>query len=320
MKISIFLCLLTYSYLACSAEADNFTPPKLDLADVSVQINTLARNYLLAAVKKINAEGACDQGAKSEQALYLELRKYFANHSKGALVKEILYTKNINKYVLPLKESVYGEWSPFNGYLLGNKKAALSPLALSPLIRIGDQVIGVDKLEHLFGMGFIYFTQHYLNKKPIQKVLKSGIFKEKTYLGGNVLATGVFSYADLSANFNGMRFWNHMLLKNDDILGADKNVGPYISCINSQWTINENTPIDFRNYIDSSMDESINCSKFATKSGVQKFKASLKKLNVTCSKDPGKLQDLQVKYSPFNIQHYILNDDGTDTVSYFNEF
>ncbi|MDD4974881.1 MAG: hypothetical protein PHY93_11055 [Bacteriovorax sp.] len=320
MKLSLIFSVLIYSQLSFSAEADNFTARSLNLIDVSGQVNTEANNFLKTAVEKVNQEGNCDQSANSEAALYMELRKYFSNHSKGELVKNILYTETISKNSLPLKESIYKEWSPMNGYLLGRKKAAASPLALSPLIQIGDQIIGVDKLEHMFGMGFNYFTQYYSNQKSIQKILKGGILKEKTFLGGNILATGVFSYADLSANFNGMRFWNHVLLKHDDILGSENNLGPYVSCVDAKWKVEEKNPIDFKNYIDSSMDESINCSKFASKSGEKKFKTAIKNLGLSCPVDPARLRELQNKYGPSNIQHFIINDEGTGTVSYFNEF
>lgn len=314
---TILLALLSLTSTSFAAEADNFTAKFLSIADVSAPVNRLANDYMAEAVAKLNTEGACDATGAKEK-LYVELRTYFGNHSKGKLVKEILYTENISKNALPLKESVYGDWKVYNGYLLGRKKAASSPLALSPLIQIGDQYIGVDKFEHMFGMGFIYFTQHYGKKKEIVKVLKSGIVKEKTVLGGNMLATGVFSYADLAANFNGMRFWNHMLLQNDDILGREHNLGPYVVCENSQWKINQE--IDFKNYVDASMDESVNCSKFANKSGERKFRKAIEAMNETCSGETSVMQELREKYKALNIQHYILNDDGTGTVSYFNEF
>lgn len=313
------ICISINMNLAVGAEADNFTAKSLNLVDVSAKVNGMAQDFLKSAVQKVNAEGTCN-ATDSEELLYAELRKYFSNHSKGQLVKNILYTDLIEKNSLPLKESIYGEWSPTNGYLLGRKKAASSALALSPLIQIGDEAIGVDKLEHMFGMGFSYFRQYYTKKKSIQKILKGGIFKEKTILGGNILATGVFSYADLSANFNGLRFWNHMLLKNDDILGADKNLGPYISCVDSKWKVEEKNPIDFRNYIDASMDESINCSKFANKSGLNKFKSAIDSMGFSCPMDPAKLLEMQIKYKASDIQHLIINEEGPGTVSYFNEF
>lgn len=325
MKNSLFLPAVLFSTFAISissarsAEADNFTAYNLNLADVSAPINTIANEALNTAVEKLNSAGNCDAD-KAEENLYNELKNTFSNHSKGELVKTILYTENIQKNALPLKNSVYGEWKPLDGYLLGRKKAASSPLALSPLIQVGEQAVGVDKLEHMFGMGFSYFTQYYKKEKSIEHVLKVGILKEKTFLGGNILATGVFSYGDLSANFNGMRFWNHVLLKHDDILGKEYNLGPYVSCVNSKWKVNSEKPIDFKNYVDASMDESINCSKFASKSGERKFKAAITEMGMSCPMDQSKLNAIREKYKALNIQHFIINDEGTDTVSYFNEF
>ncbi len=313
--LSVTLLVLTSS--AYAAEADNFTARTLALTDISGELNKLANGAIHEAVSKLNYDGGCSS-ADAETKLYDELKKTFSNHSKGELVKTILYSQSVSKNELPLNKSIYAEWKISDGLLLGRKKAATSPLALSPLIEIGDQAIGVDKLEHMFGMGFSYFSQYYGKKKSIEHVLKVGIFKEKTFLGGNIFATGVFSYGDLSANFNGMRFWNHILLKNEDILGKDYNLGPYIVCSDSKWKVNEE--MDFRNYVDASMDESINCSKFASKSGERKFKKAIKALGASCPMDTQKMIELKEKYKALNIQHWILNDDGTGMVSYFNEF
>lgn len=310
----ILLGLSLLPQIAISAEADNFSATNLKINEVGVEVNQLANNYLKKAVDDLGS--GCD-----EKVLYEELRKYFGNHSKGQLVKDILYSEKISKNALPLKQSVYEEWGVFDGYLLGRKKAASSPLALSPLVQIGEQVVGVDKFEHMFGMGFFYFKKFYQDKKDIESILKNGIVKEKTFLGGNVLATGVFSYADLSANFNGMRFWNHILLKDNDILGEEKNLGPYVICQENKWHVNPKASIDFSNYIDASMDESINCSKFATHKGALKFTNAIKKRGFNgCPVDSNKLRDIQEKYRVHNIEHFIINNEGTGKVSYFNEF
>lgn len=304
-----------------AAEADNFTARKLVIQDVREEVNSLAGKYLRQAALAQNKLNIGCNNSKAEMSLYLELRKYFANHSKGELVKEILYKDSIAKTNLPLKKSVYSEWKVSNGFLLGRKKAALSPLALSPLIRIGEFDIGVDKLEHMFGMGFSYFTKHNLEDKSVKKILSTGVLYEKTILGGNMLATGVFAYADLSANFNGMRFWNHILQKQDDILGKEYNRGPFIQCLNNEWAVNESKSIDFADYVDASFDESINCSKFATRSGAKKFSAAINARGFNeCPVDKSQVSELIRKYNKHDISRYIINDEGLGTVSYINEF
>ncbi|OGR73778.1 MAG: hypothetical protein A2179_03340 [Elusimicrobia bacterium GWC2_63_65] len=331
--------LISAIFLLCgsalqAAEADHFTLEDGQMVDITEPVNRLANEGLQAAIDDLNAQGGCDDTRAAEERLYERLTDVFSNHKKGQLVQAILHG-DLPRTVIPLKESLYGEWSIWNGFLLGRKGAAKSPLALSPLIKIGDTVIGADKLEHMFGMGLRYFNKHYLEDRPLVSVLKNGIFKEKTALGGNMLATGVFSYADLSANFNGMRFWNHMLQKRDDVLGARHNIGPYLTCQAGKWTKNPERPIDFRNYVDVTMQESMNCSKFATNGGVKKFQEALIKMQnrdksrtFSCPVSPRALNEVARKYEVeiagdsrgSKIDHWIINRDGNEKVSYFNEF
>lgn len=333
-KILAALLMLSAFGTARAAEADHFTLPEAELVDITGEVNRLANEGLARAIEDLNAQGGCDDSRKSEELLYERLTDVFSNHKKGQLVQAIIHG-DVPRTVIPLKESLYSEWSIWNGFLLGRRGAAKSPLALSPLIKIGDVVIGVDKLEHMFGMGQRYFKGHYLDGKPLVSVLKGGIFKEKTFLGGNMMATGVFSYADLSANFNGMRFWNHMLQKRDDVLGAQHNAGPYLACQAGKWTPNSERPIDLRTYVDATMQESINCSKFATTAGVRKFHEGLASMQAkngarifSCPENPGLLDDSARKYevevagdsSGYTLDHWFINREGNGKVSYFNEF
>lgn len=332
--LKLLAAVLLFAAPAGAAEADHFTLEDGQMVDITAEVNRLANEGLQAAIDDLNAQGGCDASPASEELLYERLTDVFSNHKKGKLVQAILHG-DLPRTVIPLKESLYSEWSIWNGFLLGRRGAAKSPLALSPLIKIGDVVIGVDKLEHMFGMGQRYFKGHYLDGKPLVRVLKGGIFKEKTALGGNMLATGVFSYADLSANFNGMRFWNHMLQLRDDVLGPQHNIGPYLACRSGKWAKNEERPIDLRSYVDASMQESINCSKFATNAGVRKFQEALADRQAksgarifACPENPGLLADTARKYEVAiagdgggsTVDHWIINREGNAKVSYFNEF
>ena len=250
----------------------------------------------------------------NEEQLYKELRKAFANHKNGELTIHMLHDKDFPRSVIGLRESVYADWTSWDGYLLGRPAAAKSPLALGPLVNIDGIRVGTDKFEHIFGRGFMYFKRHYLRGHSLKRVFKYGIRGEKTLFGGNKLATGVFSYADLSANFNGMRFWNHMLQLRDDVMGD--NHGPYISCQNDKYV--QVKEIDFRHYIDESMDESINCSKFATKKTMRKFMSRVEALGYTCPMSADTLEEMRQKYGQFS--HWIINEEGPDDVSYFGEF
>lgn len=308
--------LLLASTSSLAAESDDFTTDRSLVPEAAEVLNGRAQAYLQRAVSAANVRGTCD-----EDALYEEMRQFFGNHTKGQLVKDILYESAVPTSTVPLKQSIYAAWGKGDGFLLGRKKAATSPLALSPALKVAGQVIGVDKLEHMFGMGFFYFTRHHRRGKEQEKVVKYGVALEKTILGGNVLATGVFSYADLAANFNGMRFWNHVLQQHDDVLGAQYNAGPFVTCQQGQWSVNPEKPLRFEHYIDASMDEATNCSKFATRRGLRKFTQALADRGLHgCPLAPELLPGLRAKYEASGVVRFILNEEGPGKVSYFNEF
>ena len=117
------------------------------------------------------------------------------------------------------------------------------------------------------------------------------------YFNWGAYGTGVMSYGDLAANFNGMRFWNHILNKNEDILG--RPLGPYVLCENNKWV--QGKSIDWKNYIDESFDESINCSLFREEIMVKKVRERIKAIpfdgikNLSCPIAKNKLKKMVEK-------------------------
>lgn len=299
---SFFLFCLSYSTYA--AEVDQFTTRSLPLDDAAEMINSRANEFLERALSKLNAKEGCSSDQASEKKLYKELQNYFENHIGGELVKELLYTDKFPKIVLPIEESIYRNWTKKNGFLLANRIGKNNPYAIYPEVRIGDVRIGIDKLEHFYGMGVRHYRELYFHHLSLTTILKMDHFIERNVLGGQFFETGVMSYGDMAANINGIRFWNSMLQKHEDILGAQYRFGPYVICEDGQWKINPEKKIDMRDYIDDSMDEGINCSTFANKKGVAIFKSALFELGLTrspeesaCPIEPAKLENLKIKYN-----------------------
>ncbi|MFA6238332.1 MAG: hypothetical protein WC635_13445 [Bacteriovorax sp.] len=309
----IFTVVLASFFQSISAtETDGFTNRNEPLADSADIINSRANQYVQKSLETLNAAGA----GCVEEDLYKELRIYFNNHSKGKLLKDILHDESIPKRKITLDNSVFKTWTPWDGLGMGLTFIARSGITISPILNFNNEILGADKFEHFFGQGYFYFTANYAKDKGTEKAVKTGIFKEKTILGGNKFGNGVFSYGDLSANFNGMRFWNHMLQQNDDVLGADRNLGPYIICQDQKWV--QSKKIDFKDYMDASMDESINCSKFPAKKTAERFLEQVKSLGMNCPIDPKKLDEMAEKYG--ELSKWIINEDGVGVIKYFGEF
>ena len=172
-----------------------------------------------------------------------------------------------NSYSLLLNDSIYRDIDYIEGFSLKLKE-------LSNVVNINGHLVGLDKMGHYFAEGWRYYELTHHDGLTLEQALEWGKEKEAGLFG--FTTTGIFSYADLAANFNGWRFWNKVLLKHDDPLkGVIANFfnRPYVSCeiqiidsvknrkIVKAWEYN--TRFDISDYIDGAWDEGNNCNSYA---------------------------------------------------------
>ena len=292
MKILIFISLFLSPLFA--SEVDSFHHRFDSLKDATDSINQYSNDLFDKVLEKSNnSENRCD-----ENKLYKNLRKEFHNILSGSFNKYISNSIDIERIRIKTANSIYGDFTARDSVVLGfYSKYITDPLATA--INIHGHFVGTDKFEHFAGTGFVYFKNHYLHNKSIEETLNIGERAENGILGA--YTTGVISYGDMSAEFNGMRFWNHILAKNPDILSV--NLGPYVECKNNQWI--KVKPIDFSQYVDDAWDEGINCSKLRTKKMLEKVKASIMNLEeetgrvYTCPMDNDASLKSIIKYGPY---------------------
>ncbi len=297
---------------ALASEIDSFTHRyDTSLKDSQKIIHLKANQFLNEALKLANAE---NKGC-SEAVLYKNLRHFFKNHMKGKLTPFIIHSPKVSKYVMNFKDSIYRDFKWYDAFSIIFIQTIYKNMA-GPILRMGPYYIGADKFEHMFGRGWKYFEKYYLKNNSLLKVMEFGHRSERIYLGANT--TGVYSFADLSANFNGMRFWNDMLGKHADILGEKFQVKPYVRCDeNKQWI--QNNQINFLHYIDDSFDEAINCSEFRNQKILTKVLNQIdslerdKGLRFTCPLALNSIEYLEIKYQ--EIEKHILNFKGHTTLS-----
>ena len=250
----------------------------------------------------------------NERTLYRGLKDFNILLKGSKFLRAIEKDKKIAKLKIKVRESVYRDWSFMDSPAIRGLNLVI-PSVFGEIVKVNGIPIGIDKFEHFFGYGYYYFNLHYFGKKDIKKALKFGLFMEYFNLGA--YGTGVMSYGDLAANFNGMRFWNHILGKRKDILNQD--LGPYVKCKDRKWVVNKK--IDWREYIDESFDEAINCSRFRKNIMADKVKERVRELklskgeNQSCPLIPKKLEKMLKKYSQFSP--YILNKYGHGKIPKF---
>lgn len=295
MKAIFFLAILGLPVtFVQSSEVDSFNQRYGNLKDSTDQINDFSNKLFDKVLGRVNADGrGCN-----DISLYENLRKEFRNHLSGEFSKYISYSPELDRIKIKTANSIYEDFTTRDSLVLGFYSRNINdPIASA--INIRGHFVGTDKFEHFAGTGFRYFKHRYLKKNSLESTMDIGTGDENGLLGA--YTTGVISYGDMVAEFNGMRFWNHVLQKNDDVLGV--NLGPYAKCEGGQWQ--KVKEIDFGQYVDDGWDEGINCSRFRTQRMVDKIVKKTKQLeeltghNYTCPIDPKRLENANTKYGPY---------------------
>lgn len=293
------------------SEIDSFHGRYTELADATDALNKKTKELFQDALKRANEKQEKKGKSCSKKILYKSMRKNFRNHYLGKLNPWIIKTDKIDKVVVSVENSIYQDFKWYEAYVPGLfARTFKDPSAM--LLRVKDVKLGNDKFEHFLGSGFNYFKKHYLKKESLREALIIGWKAETGLLGA--ATTGVMSYADMVANFNGMRFWNHLLAENEDVFGPEEkfNPGPYVVCKDHKWV--QVKDMDWSYYIDHAFDEGINCSKFKNKEMTETVISRIAAIemkedrNYQCPILPLELDKMVEKYKPF--KSFLINTEG----------
>lgn len=262
-----------------AAEIDSVTSRGVELADSLGAINAIFDQRLREGVARANARqgdpadvepgGFCDR-----DRLYTELRRAIfesflprwglRGYDLDRQMRELLADRS---YALALNDSIYRDIDYLEGFSLRLK-------ALSDVVRIDGHLIGLDKIGHFFAEGWTYFEQTHEDGMDLAEAMAWGSRQEAGKFG--YATTGVYSFADLVANFHGWRFWNRVLRSQDDPLeGLFGNLfgSPYVECelqiLDSlkhrrwvrAWEVGRT--FDLADYVDGAWDEGNNCNSYA---------------------------------------------------------
>ncbi len=282
LPVLLLSCVPTYTL---AAEIDSVTARHVRLQNVVSDINSIINDRIAQAIDKANADrllvediGGIEVETRRPDCdvddLYTSLRQsIFQSYIVGWGLKgydidlqfrELLAGKT---YSLRLDDSIYRDINYLQGFSLNLKE-------LSDVTNINGHVIGLDKLGHFFAEGWRYFEISQEDEGDLQQAMDWGNEMEDGLFG--TTTTGIFSYADLVANFNGWRFWNRvLLLESDPMMGFVERLfdRAYVSCdiqvfesikqhrVVRAWATNRR--FDIGDYIDAAWNEGNNCNGYA---------------------------------------------------------
>lgn len=290
MKItSAILILLFLVPHALAFETDQYNLPVTPLSDIGEEVAEYAENKIRRAIEKINAriesgESCLKQrgdGCRDEAS---ERRKLESLRRDETVVREVY--RLLGGGIPPFTNS--GSWMEKHKFRAQPARfktsyrdsiyltAPIDYLTISSTVRVYGVEFGTDKIAHFFQQGFSYYriyedaiAKGSSDSDATKRAVRSGRISENTYYG--TLVGGVYSNADLAANFAGFRFYQNLTR---EVTIGDRKLPPILTKIDGRFTFNPE--VDLRNsvlkpFISEHLNEALNPSVYFNVFGFRSF-------------------------------------------------
>jgi hypothetical protein len=276
----IFLCAALLSQSIIAFETDQFNLPTKPLADIGDEVSDYVAENLQAAIDKLNAkisnsQNCLENRGKNCQTAERERTKLEYLRSEEAVAKEV-YNLLGAGFIPSTKSGTWMNSHEFKAQPARYKSSfsdsifQLVPtnyLTISPTVNLYNTHFGTDKIAHLFQQGYTYYTKFRRasgkNLPPdeaAKKAIRWGKITEQTYFG--TLVSGVYSNADMCANYVGMRFYQGLT---HEIKIGEVTRPPIFIIKDGVWKINENVNLHemlLKPFISNHFNEALNSSKY----------------------------------------------------------
>jgi hypothetical protein len=213
MAISLIILLLPLVRPSWAFESDQLTPRSADLRDGLADANTQADAMLAAAVRQTNERTRC--AGRDDQVAHVladEIRAVMGAATLIAARGELpamaygayaawLEDGPIDRYTFVSRNDLYSEveWQ---------QSPVLGTWGPSATVRLGTVLVGVDKIDHFWVQGHLYYEKARRGRDS-DRAIRYGTRTE--WMRWGMLTTGVFSFADLAANYDGYTFYRDLL-------------------------------------------------------------------------------------------------------------
>lgn len=230
-----------------SLETDNYLSWELNLKDSSDKINWYFEQEIRKALKISNSKSKSQSCSEVTSEISSRFKAFLVHNNP---VENWLIQNLDNSEVYPstfeyVEQSIYR--NPWRFYI--------PKFGLAPNIQVNGIYFGMDKLTHLTSTGRIYFSiyKHQMDKGHSEtdseiSAITYGLLDELSIHG--LGASGVYSYADLEANYQGLRFYKRFCSQAKDnylMKGPDQ-----------KWSLKK--PPQIEDYVNPGWDETYNSS------------------------------------------------------------
>lgn len=222
----LLFALLTQTAAVFSFETDQYNLPPTPLADIGDEVAEYTEENLVKAIHKLNAEIIRLQKCQNDLSQskcgtpQSQKKKLAYLRSEEAVARE-LYKLLGSGIVASTKAGTWMDSHNFRGQPARYKTSFGSSIfiylptnyfTISPTVKMYGHSFGTDKIAHFFQQGYTYHriysraaAKGKTKSEATKKAVEWGRVSEFTYYG--TFVSGVFSNADLAANYAGMQFY-----------------------------------------------------------------------------------------------------------------
>ncbi|GEA59640.1 hypothetical protein [Vibrio comitans] len=286
-----------------AGEVDNYYGWGKDLQDETAAFNQYLNDAVAQTLLKQKTAHAGAQCADVAQWIMQNLgAQRYPLVYRGALNSDMEVWAQDNQALdkLPSDESL-DEYAKQSIYAPAMRTAGVKT-DLDHIINVNGVYIGTDKISHFLGSGYEYYKRY---RKALQSTSPElaqmqAIAWADSMEGGllGMKVVGVYSYADLEANYQGFLFAKNL---------CDT---PYITQNDKQWQLT--APIDLKNYVNPNWDESFNVSAYS-RSRKQSVEDNLLQLPFCELKQSNWVKSQTAQYRQFNHSPRQKNDEYLNT-------
>jgi hypothetical protein len=221
-------CLLVAP--ASGHETDQFTMPlNTPMADLGDWLDTVHYRAVDRAVRKLNEE--VEAALKIEDPAHREAVLAWVRRPENAVAKVHQSFSDAFTEIMDVEFALRGEWAKRaypdmltvhqpDRWIYSRTHFWIDPRQIvlsfrSSTIKAYGVYFGTDKLSHFHHMGTIYYDEYRKRREAGMSDDEATAYVVRAYANGNVIgenallgfiATGVYSNADLAANFAGLKF------------------------------------------------------------------------------------------------------------------
>lgn len=234
---------------ALAYETDQISERLADLEDSERLADAKVAEWLRFALDRTNEQTRCTASVESTRRVlartiydrlafptYVKGRGELAGLGYGAFAAWLETDPRVDRRMVEDDVDIYDRLRPRDSLVLGT-------VGICSTIKLGGVLMGTDKPDHFWAQGYEYLLASREGRAE-ERALRWGVASERGRYG--LATSGVFSYADLAANWAGYQFYKGLLGEESPMqLGED-------GCVV------ERRPFQWAEWLDDAVDEALN--------------------------------------------------------------